>query len=106
MQRYSINNLFGELFTIFGQTFGEVFGQIFGEISGQIFGEGFDHIFGQVFDNVFYPKIQYTVRLGRRSTVYSSIGTEGKKQLFTIQIPPNPKLYFRYYMLPFKHISK
>ena len=49
---------------------------------GQFFGQGF-----------LAPKIQCTVLLGRRNTVYSSTGAEKKTVYYSKA--KNPKLYFR-----------
>ena len=63
------------------------FDQIFDQIFDHIFGQVFDQIFCQVFDQGFdQPKIQCTVLLGRRNTVYIPTGTE--KHSFTA--PPGP----------------
>ena len=61
--------------------FKHVFETFFRQFVGRIFGQIVDQIFGQIFDQGFWPgfmdqKLQCTLLLGRRNTVYSTTGTE------------------------------
>ncbi len=71
----------------FWPDFEQIFEQIFGQILGQIFDQIFGLVFDQGFDQGFLvPKIQCTVLLGRRNTVYIPTGTE----TYSFTAPPGP----------------
>ena len=82
----SINRLFSDFFKNYSSDFWWLFILIFSEIFGQSFGQ----VFSQVFQG---QKIQCTVLLGRRTTVYSIIyRPDRENKLFTVNYSKSQKL--------------